>query len=130
MVLMPLDERNRMKTKKVMLLVEPQKIAVNRAFSIFQKKSKKYIGMEIISFPDFETLGKVITGARLELLSAIRAKKPKSIQELARFVERDFKNVYQDVKLLSDFGLIDLIESGPKKASSPVSKFSEIVLAA
>jgi predicted transcriptional regulator len=54
--------------------------------------------MVIISFPDFETLGRVITGARLELLSAIRAHKPKSIQELARILKRDFKNVHQDVR--------------------------------
>jgi len=38
-----------------------------------------------------ETLGRVITGARLELLNSIRLKKPKSIQELARAVGRDFE---------------------------------------
>ncbi len=119
-----------MKTKKVVLLVEPTKSAVDRAFSVLKKPSKKYAGMEIISFPDFETLGRVITGARLELLSAIRRQKPKSIQELARLVARDFKNVYQDVKLLAQFGLIDLIEDGPRRSASPVAKFSEIVLAA
>jgi predicted transcriptional regulator len=72
----------------------------------------------------------VITGARLELLNMIRHQKPKSIQELARFVARDFKNVYQDVKLLAQFGLIDLVETGPRRSASPVAKFSEIVLAA
>lgn len=118
-----------MKTKKVVLLVEPTKSAVNRAFSVLKKPSKKYAGMEIISFPDFETLGRVITGARLELLNTIRHQRPKSIQELARFVARDFKNVYRDVKLLAQFGLIDLIE-GPRRSTSPVAKFSEIVLAA
>ena len=119
-----------MKTKKVVLLVEPSITAVNRAFSVLKKPSKKYVGMEIISFPDFETLGRVITGARLELLNMIRHRKPKSIQELARFVARDFKNVYYDVKLLAQFGLIDLVESGPRKSALPVAKFSEIVLAA
>lgn len=119
-----------MKARKVVLLVEPSKVAVGRAFSVLKKSSKKYAGMEIISFPDFETLGRVITGARLELLNMIRLQKPKSIQELARFASRDFKNVYQDVKLLAQFGLIELIESGPRRSASPVAKFSEIVLAA
>ena len=119
-----------MKTRKVVLLVEPQKTAEDRAFSVLKKSSKKYAGMEIISFPDFETLGRVITGARLELLNMIRQQKPKSIQELARFVDRDFKNVYQDVKLLAQFGLIDLVETGPRRSASPVAKFSEIILAA
>ena len=93
-----------MKTRKVVLSVESQKAAVDRAFSVLKKSSKKYAGMEIISFPDFETLGRVITGTRLELLNMIRHRKPKSIQELARFAARDFKNVYQDVKLLAQFG--------------------------
>jgi predicted transcriptional regulator len=118
-----------MKTKKVVLLVESQRVAMDRAFSVLKKASRKYAGMEIISFPDFETLGRVITGARLELLNMIRLRKPKSIQELARFAARDFKNVYQDVKLLAQFGLIDLVE-GPRRSASPVAKFSEIVLAA
>lgn len=85
--------------------------------------------MLIISFPDFESLGRVITGARLELLQAIRIHKPKSIQELAKVVERDFKNVYQDVKLLAEYGLIELKEAGPRKASKPEANFSELVLA-
>lgn len=86
--------------------------------------------MEIISFPDFETLGRVITGARIELLITIRAYKPRSIQELARIVKRDFKNVYDDVKLLAEFGLIELKEKGPRRASAPKAPFSELVLAA
>ena len=121
-----------MKAKKVLLIVEPTKSAVNRAFSVIKKPAlaKKYAGMEIISFPNFETLGRVITGARLELLSAIREHKPESIQALARVVKRDFKNVYTDVKLLAQFGLIDLVEDGHRRSASPVSKFSEIILAA
>ena len=119
-----------MKSKKVVLMVESTKQSFDRALSAMAKPSKKYAGMAIISFPDFETLGRVITGARVELLSVIRAEKPSSIQELARLVERDFKNVYQDVKLLAQFGLIDLKEQGPRKSAAPVAKYSELVLAA
>jgi predicted transcriptional regulator len=117
------------KARKAVLLVEPTKKAMNRTFNELSKPSKKYSGIEIISFPDFETLGRVIAGARLELLHVIRLEKPKSIQELARLVERDFKNVYQDVALLSNFGLIDLKKVGPRKSVAPTAKFSEIVLA-
>ena len=119
-----------MKTKKVLLKVEPTSKAVDRAFSALAKPSKKYQGMEIISFPDFETLGKAITGVRLELLHVIRRDKPKPIQELARQVKRDFKNVHQDVTLLAEFGLIELKKAGPRRSVVPTAKFSEIVLAA
>lgn len=119
-----------MKAKRVLLTVEAPKKSLQRAFSIMKSKSQKYKGMLIISFPDFKTLGRVITGARIEILHAIRINKPKSIQELAKIVDRDFKNVYQDVHLLATYGLIDLKESGPRKASVPKANFLELVLAA
>ena len=119
-----------MKNKKVVLIVESTKQSLGRAFSMLSKPSKKYRGMAVVSFPDFETLGRVITGARIELLSVIRSEKPRSIQALARLVERDFKNVYLDVKLLAEFGLIELKGQGPRKAAAPIAKYSELVLAA
>ena len=119
-----------MKSKKVLLIVETTKQGMDRPFSAIAKPSKKFAGMAVISFPVYETLGSVITGARIELISVIRTKKPSSIQELARFVERDYKNVYQDVKLLAQFGLIELKEQGARKSATPVAKYSELVLAA
>ena len=119
-----------MKAKRVMLVVEPPKKAMDRAFGVLSKPSKKLAGTTIISFPDFETLGRVITGARIELLNVIRHQKPKSIQELARLVKRDFKNVHQDIQLLKEFGLIDLKEKGPRRASAPQANFAELILAA
>ena len=119
-----------MKNNRCLLVVETPKESVDRAFAQLKKPSGKYKGVTIIAFPDFETLGKVVTGARLELLAIIRQRKPKSIQELARFVKRDFKNVYQDIKILADFGLIQLVVGGPRRAAAPVAKFSELVLAA
>ncbi|PWU17348.1 MAG: hypothetical protein C5B49_09030 [Bdellovibrio sp.] len=119
-----------MKSKRVLLVVESTSKAIDRGFSELSKPSKKYKNVTIISFPDFETLGRVISGTRLELLSAIRRGKPKSIQELARMIKRDFKNVHQDVKLLADFGLIDLKDAGPRRSAEPQAKYSEIILAA
>jgi len=119
-----------MKTKKALLEVEPQSQAVQCAFSAIVRPSRKYAGTTIISFPDFETLGRVITGARVELLNAIRTRRPKSIQELARIVHRDFENVYQDVKILAEFGLIEIHDSGPRRAAAILANFSELILAA
>jgi predicted transcriptional regulator len=119
-----------MKKSRCVLIVESTKQSMDRAFSELKKPSGKYKGMAIISFPDYETLGKVVTGARLELIAVARKSKPKSIQELARIVGRDFKNVYHDVKLLVNFGLLSLDEGGPRKSSTPIAKYSEIVLAA
>ena len=44
-------------------------------------------------------------------------------------VDRDFKNVHSDVKLLSEIGLIDLKETtDARKGLRPVAKFSGIEL--
>lgn len=53
-----------------------------------------------------------------------------SIQELSRGGKRDLMNVYNDMKLLAHFGLVNLVEDGPRQSAFPVAKFSEIVLAA
>jgi predicted transcriptional regulator len=119
-----------MKNRQVILQVEPQKTAMNRAFTALRKPPAKYKNVTIISFPDYETLGKVISGARLELLSLIRSEKPKSLQQLAKIAGRDFKNVHQDVQLLANFGLIELEEVGPRRAVKPQALYSELIFAA
>ncbi len=119
-----------MKMSKALLIVEPTKTALDRFAAVLKRPSKtKYKGYTIISFPTFETLGRVITGARLELLVTIRIQKPASIQELARMVERDYKNVYTDVKFLAEYGLIELKESGARKPALPIAKYSEFLIA-
>jgi len=119
-----------MKMSKALLVVQHTKDAFDRFGSVLKRPSRtKYKGYTIISFPSFEALGKVITGARLELLSAIKHHKPQSIQELSRIVERDFKNVYNDVKLLVEYGMIELKESGPRKSALPIAKYSEFLIA-
>lgn len=119
-----------MKMKKAMLVVESPKEAMDRAFSVMERKSKKFSDTLILSFPSYQALGKVITGNRLELLKVVREEKPKSIQSLAKILKRDVKNVFNDVKLLQEFGLIEVEESGNRKPSAPKAKFSELILAA
>jgi len=119
-----------MKVKKAILKVQPTNKAFDEIFSIMKTRSHKHKGELIISFPNFAMLGKALTGNRLQILSAIRTHKPKSIQQLAKLLERDFKNVYQDVKFLESFGLLGLSSVGARKPSVPTSLFEEIVLAA
>lgn len=119
-----------MKTKKALLIVESPKEAMDRAFTVMERKSKKFVNTVILSFPTYQELGKVITGNRLELLKVVRESKPKSIQSLAKLLKRDVKNVFQDVKILSEFGLIELEEKGARRSTTPVAKYSELILAA
>jgi len=57
-----------------------------------------------IYFTSFEAFRKAMTPKRLELLHIIKAKKPSSINELARVAKRDIKNIAEDVKYLEQIG--------------------------
>lgn len=61
-----------------------------------------------IVFTDFAALRSFLTPKRLELIRLIRKHAPNSISQLARLAKRDFGRVYQDVKVLSEAGIIDI----------------------
>ena len=86
---------------------------------------------EGVYFTSLEAARNFLTRERLALLQAIRAKHPQSIYELAKVVNRDLKNVQQDVRLLERHGLIRLIERrrGQKsKVRVPEAPFDQIAL--
>ena len=84
---------------------------------------------EDLIFISLETIAKVFSKTRMEILRAVIHQKPKSIYELAQLVERDFKNVHADIKLLADIGLVELKKSGDsRKGLIPIALFSGIDL--
>jgi len=60
---------------------------------------------------------RVLTERRLELLKTIRDRKPSSVYELAKMVDRDLKNVLQDLSYLEELGIVAVTEIGVKKVS-------------
>lgn len=60
-----------------------------------------------IYFESAEALSRVITKQRHNLLQVLHANGGISIRGLAALLERDYKNVYQDVKILEESGLIE-----------------------
>ncbi len=67
----------------------------------------------------------LFTRKRLELIREIMRSQPKSIRELAMKVERDIKNVFEDLKVLNNFNLIDFQRIG--KCKKPVIKKRTII---
>jgi predicted transcriptional regulator len=66
--------------------------------------------LEVLSFADLPVLLKTLSQARWALLARLRAEGPLSIYELAKRLERDYKNVHTDVTQLA---LLRLIERQP-----------------
>lgn len=60
-----------------------------------------------ISFESAEALSRVLTRQRHQLLRVLHVNGGLSIRALAALLERDYKNVYQDVKILEGAGLIE-----------------------
>jgi len=57
-------------------------------------------------FQDLQTLLKVLTPRRLELLKKLYHQRPMSIRALSKYLDRDYKNVYQDIQALEQAGLV------------------------
>ena len=78
-------------------------------------------------FETVEELRQILTGKRLELLLAIARHRPASVNELARWVGRDYKNVSSDTALLERLGLVKLgSKSGKGRAQMPTVPYDEI----
>lgn len=118
-----------MKLKKAKIIIKNHS-EIKRSWSEALKGKVKHIQKDDeIIFGNSETVAKVFSKNRLEILKAIIQHAPNSIYELAKIIERDFSNVYQDVKLLSEIGLIELKDSGDSRNGLiPIAKFSGIEL--
>jgi len=56
-----------------------------------------------------------LTPKRLELLCALSDSKSESINDLARKVHRNVKNVYNDLQILKKLGLVNLVKKRDRK---------------
>ncbi len=65
-----------------------------------------------LCFESLELLLKALTAARWHLLKMLRSNGPLSIRGLAKRLERNYKNVYEDVTRLRQVGLIEKTADG------------------
>lgn len=60
-----------------------------------------------LAFESWETLARVLTGKRMELLRYVRRHRVASVRALAKALGRDYSNVHADVQALTAAGLLD-----------------------
>ncbi|MDX9710829.1 MAG: hypothetical protein RBT64_14895 [Trichloromonas sp.] len=85
--------------------------------------------MERLYFQDLPTLLQTLTPRRLELLKKLHQTGPSSVRALAKTLQRDYKNVHQDVEALECVGLV--LRTADRRLSAPWEKVvAEINLAA
>jgi len=86
---------------------------------------------ESYNFSEISDLRKLLSNERVKALNVIKNKNPVSIYSLARILNRDFKSVRQDVKLLEKFGILELESNsrGKREMLKPVLAVNTINIA-
>ena len=80
-------------------------------FSIFKKAGIK---KEDYDFEGISILRQLLSNEKARLLNVVKNENPVSIYDLAKKLNREFKSVRNDVKLLERVGFIDLVEEKTK----------------
>lgn len=65
-----------------------------------------------LAFESWETLARILTRKRLELLRYVHRHPLGSVRALAQALGRDYSNVHADVRALADAGLLSVDETG------------------
>ena len=65
-----------------------------------------------VAFESWDTLARVLTGKRMELLRYVRRNHVTSVRALAKALGRDYSNVHADVKALAGAGLLEANAKG------------------
>ena len=84
-----------------------------------------------VYFTSIEAARNLLTPNRLALLRAIRTKRPGSIYELANLVDRDLKNVQDDLRLLEKYGVVRMSTRRSRRKREvrvPEALFAQIAL--
>lgn len=80
----------------------------------------------VLNFESYADLSRILSPKNLELLEAIAEKQPASIREAADAVDRDYKQVHQNLTELADIGIIEFSSEGAGRAKKPLLAYDGI----
>jgi predicted transcriptional regulator len=106
-----------MKVKKIKIEIKKLNDALYEAGEVFDRLSKgEYVKeKQAIYFSNLKEMRKVLTEKRLQLLKTIKDKKPESVYQLAKLVNRDIKNVLEDLSYLHELDFVEIRETKNRK---------------
>lgn len=96
-------------TPDIKIQIKREKESAQEFVEAWKKAEKGIIPEEPVQriyFQDLPTLLRILTPRRLDLLKRLYDQGPMSIRALAKMLQRDYKNVHQDVKALEQTGLV------------------------
>jgi len=122
-----------MKVKNVTIGIKSIEEVLNSAKNVMKRLERGERIRKIkpgIYFESLEVMRKAITHERVKILTVIKEKHPKSIYELAKLLNRNLKNVADDVHYLAELGLIELEKekSNGREKIIPLVNYDKILL--
>jgi len=114
-----------MKVKNVKIGIRTMEQAFKKAGDVMEKiargeRVKKQAG---VYFENLNTMRKILTEKRLEILHTIKKTHPSSVYKLAKMLNRDINNVIEDLDYLKELGLVELkkTKNGREKTTPQVN---------
>lgn len=90
------------------------------------EKVKKHEG---ISFDSIDSMRKVLTEERLRILRTVRKERPALVYELAKKLNQDIKNTFNDVQFLAQADLLELKKTKVgREKNTPLVNYDKILL--
>jgi len=120
-----------MKIKNIKISIKSTEAFLEEAKSTMKKimAGEKVSRKKGLYFENLDAMRKVLTPKRLELLHTIKEKQPQSVYKLAKLMNRDLKNVTQDLAFLERLGLVELKKTKDKRAkTTPSVDYDKILL--
>ena len=77
-----------------------------------------------LSFETTDQLAQVFTPRAIDLLQVIAQEEPASIREAARLVDRDIKQVSENLERLEEYEIVEFVDNG--RAKQPIVGCDEI----
>ena len=77
-----------------------------------------------LSFESTDQLAQVFTPRAIDLLQVVAREEPASIREAARLVDRDVKQVSENLNRLAAYDIVTFVEEG--RAKRPVVPYDEV----
>jgi predicted transcriptional regulator len=118
-----------LKIKKINVVIEDLDKFFYKSKKEFKKleegKLKKSIDVLSLSEDEYRNL---FSKKRLDIIKALRHKKFISIYELAKHLNRPYKNVYDDVNLLLELGVIEKKEDKKTHKDNYFVEFDKIAV--
>ncbi len=118
-----------MRVKNIKLTIKERKTVLHEFAKVLEeaRKGELPFAHEEVSFKNIDTLRKVLTKKRMELLHVIKQHVPESVYELAKIVNRDLKSVNTDITVLVNVGLVSLKKlNEERKKTQPRVQFDKL----